>query len=377
MKRSNFICCLLFLLVSVQSQSQKLPCRVVEFKPVGEPTQEDLGKHDLSWIKTCNRFDQSRINADAIDAEIENIIKKYDLETSIVTFDVPINMKRLVKPDGKKLFSAFDPAYRLDKLRDQPLNEEVYFWKYRDIDIAVGGDAYLDQYLVYSTARALEILRCRYPKAYQKLFVESRSFPQQAPTLGSFVNRFNRILISFQNVTKAPVAESGTVLVANEDLSGPYGKYSNLAVVSFHQDNLLGKTAFGSSVLYNKSADENFIRYLKEGIVETLVHEMLHRFIETRRKVDELATIVTDARDESLSLNLLWDEIFINNTSLHFFLREGGVQPPILLYYKGVLDGNIAAVHGLRLARIPDDASKLKGLGGSNYTETMRFNYLD
>ncbi|MDO1444606.1 hypothetical protein Q0590_00005 [Rhodocytophaga aerolata] len=187
-------------------------------------------------------------------------------------------------------------------LNDQPAaHDQFYFWAYRDIDIAVLTDDDSGQYYVYSIARAIEILRCRYPKAYQKLFMESRVFSTQAPKPGTFINRYSKILISFNNNTKASIAESGTVLGTNEDPSGAFGKYSNLAVISFHQANLLGSTNQGSKVLYDKSPDENYIRYLREGIVETLLHEMLHRYIETRRNIDELATTVVSARPNKVS----------------------------------------------------------------------------
>jgi hypothetical protein len=368
---------LLAFAIATTGISQARPCRVASFNLPVKPSQQELSRRDLAWIKTCNDFNQSSLTSEAIDKEIENRIKGYDLETPIVTFDVPINTKQLVKTTGKKLFKDFDPSYNLANLKDLPLEKEVYFWKYRDIDISVRGDDYLDQYLVYSTARALEILRCRYPKAYQQLFIESRKFSQQAPTLGSFINRFKAILLSFHNDTKSAIAEGGTLLGKNEDPNGPYGKYPNLAVISLHEENLRGNTTYGSSVLYKKSADENFIRYLREGLVETLVHEMLHRFIETKRKIDEMATIITDARDNPLPLNLQWEEIFITNTSLSFFVKEGGLQPPIVFYYRGVLEGNIAAIHNLRLAGIPNDASKITSLGCCNYEESMRLNYLD
>ncbi|MDO1444611.1 hypothetical protein Q0590_00030 [Rhodocytophaga aerolata] len=79
----------------------------------------------------------------------------------------------------------------------------------------------------------------------------------------------------------------------------------------------------------------------------------------------------------AMPLNILWEEVFINNTSLSFFNKEGGLQSPILYYYRGVIEGNIAALHGLRLARVSDDMSRLKGFNGNNYLEIMKFNYLD
>lgn len=372
---------ILFLgLCPVNVEAQVAPPRTTTFVLPAVPDADALEKRDLRWIKTGNDFDQSRFaTAEEIDREIEKRLRAYDRETAIVTYEVPINSMRLVKPINKKTYMDFDA--RISVLSDQPLNSEAYFWRYGDIDIAVLEDTYQDQLNVYGVIRALEILRCRYPKAYQKLFVETRTFAPQAPKPGTWINRFKTLLVSFHSSTKADIAEGGQAIGANEDTSGPYGKYSNLGVISIHATKILGKEVNGSSVLYKKNPDENYLRYLREGLVETLVHEMLHRYVDTRTNIDDLPTLIFNARPPvggtARPLNILWEEVFVINTSLSFFTREGGLQPPIPYYYRGVLEGSIAALHGLRLARVSDDMSRLNNFNGNNYIEIMRLNVLD
>lgn len=366
----------------VTTTAQVAPPRTTTFDLPPAPGVAALGKRDLAWIKTGNDFNQSRFaTAEEIDKEIEKRIRAYDRKTAIVTFDVPFNTRRLVKPVNKKTYNDFDNT--VGAINSNLSNLNAYFWRYGDIDIAVPGDTYQDQLNVYGVIRALEILRYRYPQAYQKLFVGTRAFASQAPTPGMFVNRFKTVLIAFHTSTAADIAEGGQAVGANEDMSGPYGKYSNLAVISIHATKILGAATTGSSVLYKKTANENYIRYLREGLVETLVHEMLHRYIDTRTNVDALETLIFKARPlaggTARQLNSQWEEIFITNTSLTYFIREGGLQPSVPNHYRSIIEGNIAELEKLRLTGVVTDMSLLTNFNASkpNHVEIMRLKVLD
>lgn len=364
----------------VTSTAQVAPPQTTTFALPPAPDAAALEARDLAWIKTGNDFDQKGLTAELIDKEIENRIKAYGRETAIVTFDVPLNSQRFFKPQREQTYENFDAS--IGNINDKLPQNKAYFWRYRDIDIAVAGDTYQDQLNVYAVARALEIIRCRYPKAYQKLFLETRTFASQAPKKGFFVNRLKNVLIAFHTITTtADIAESGQALGNNEDMNGDHGKYSNLAVITIHAKNILGSETFGSSVLYKKTPNENYIRYLREGIVETLVHEMLHRYINTRAHIDNLETIIFEARPPkngtARPLNDKWEEVFIINTSLAYFTREGGLEPSVPAYYRNVLEGNINLLKQQRSARIFDDMSRLSNFDGNNYTEIMRLKVLD
>ncbi|MBC8032296.1 MAG: hypothetical protein H7Z16_19590 [Pyrinomonadaceae bacterium] len=364
------------------TKAQVAPPRTTTFELPPLPEGPALGRRDLAWIKTGNDFNQSGFTtAEAIDKEIEKRVSSYDRETAIVTFDVPFNSRRLIKPINKRTYNDFDNT--IAAVNANLSNLDAYFWKYGDIDIAVSGDTYQDQLNVYAVIRALEILRYRYPKAYQKLFVETRKYTSQAPTPGMFVNRFKTVLITFHTSTTAEIAEGGQALGANEDLSGPHGKYSNLAIVSIHATKILGAATTGSNILYRKTPNENYTRYLREGLVETLVHEMLHRYIDTRTNVDALETSIFKARPlaggTALPLNNKWEEAFIINTSLSYFIREGGLQPSVPYHYRSIIDGNIAELEGLRLKGVVTDMSRLTNFTVStpNHLDIMRLTVLD
>ncbi|MDO1449177.1 hypothetical protein Q0590_23070 [Rhodocytophaga aerolata] len=100
------ICFYSFVTIKVNAQSS--PPRTTSFaKPVAANANE-YAKQNLLWIKTGNDFDQNTLNAEAIDQEIERRIKEYDLETAVITYDVPINSKRLTKPNGKSSYGNYN-----------------------------------------------------------------------------------------------------------------------------------------------------------------------------------------------------------------------------------------------------------------------------
>lgn len=365
---------LAFLPFACQAAAQTTPPRTIDFRAPPAPDQAALARHDLAWIRTGNDFDQHSMDVASVDREIGRRLGAYDRETSIVTMDVPINRNRLAAP-AQHVYKDFEP--RAMKLRNQPGDTRMYVWRYDDVDVLVAGDSPRDQLNVYATARALEILRHRYPKAYQTLFVEPRQYAG-IPPMRSFVNRFDRIMVVFDSTTDASVAESGSALGQAIGVSAPvpHQQWSNAAVIAIDSENILGGSFTGSRPLYRAGPEENNMRYLREGLVETLVHEMLHRVIDTKRNLDPLATLIAEARF-GRPLNSHWEEVFITNTSLTFFQKHGGLQAPIPYYYRGIMDGNIAVLHAHRLTGLADDMSRLPGFTGLNFLDVMRLPWLD
>jgi hypothetical protein len=324
------------------------------------PTEAALQKHTLDWIKTGNDFAQTSLDAPAIDREISSRIKAYDREKPIVTFDVPLNTRKLVKPT-RKIYKQFSPtigALNMAK-NNGVLDREAYFWRYGNIDIAVPGDTYTDQYNVYSVARALEILQYRYPRAYQKLFVEPMQFSAAAPNYGTpkWKNRFATILISFDG-SPVPIA-AGQTAVASPVIENGIETYNNIAVVSLSNTNIRGEQESGSKPLYNAAPEENYVRYMREGLVETLVHEMLHRYIDYRNSYEEVYNTLFTTRDNLpggklfrgfQSLATTGEEAIVTTTSLHYFVREGGLQSNLLFFYRGTLDVSITRLMNSSLA---------------------------
>lgn len=303
-----------------------------------------LQARDLRWITTANDFDQTALSADAIDQEIARRLGAYDREAAIATYEVPINSKHLVAPKGLQRYTAFDG--RLGVLTAPAtvaaFSQDAYFWSYRGHHIAVSGDTHRDQLNVYAVARALEVLRLRYPDAYRRLFLDVRTFQPEPVQKITYNNRYSTVLFSFDQRsnfvlggtafgTACPAAPSGVQLC------------SNISVVSLNPVTIGGSIeGAGSQPIYRRSADESYMRYLREGIVETLVHEMLHRYVDYRFTHDpayaELRRIRT-VNDSILNLEL--EEAFVTATSIGYFLREGGLQGFVPFYYRGTFDINL------------------------------------
>jgi hypothetical protein len=308
------------------------------------PSIAVLQARDLRWITTANDFDQTSLSTDAIDQEIARRLRAYDRETAIATFEVPINRKHLVAPKGPQRYTAFDG--RLAALTAPAtvaaFNQDAYFWSYRGHHIAVSGDTHRDQLNVYAVSRALEVLRVRYPEAYRRLFLDVRTFQPEPAQKITYNNRYSTLLFSFDRRsdfvlggtafgTACPAAPSGVQLC------------SNISVVSLNPVAISGSIeGAGSQPIYRRSADESYMRYLREGVVETLVHEMLHRYVDYRFTHDpayaELRRIRT-VSDPILNLEL--EEAFVTATSIGYFLREGGLQGFIPFYYRGTFDINL------------------------------------
>lgn len=326
--------------------SQPAPSRPVTFSLPSDPGEQALQAHDLAWIRTGMDFDQDGMTAEQIDEEISRRIRTYDRETSIATFEVPINSRRLSAPVRQRYatFLAADSVSSNLTNAGQPLDREAYFWKYGSYAIAAPGDTYRDQLNVYAVARALEILRVRYPIAYDRLFLSVREFPADSPTIGVYKNRYRLVLFSFD---ESPLEiAAGATAFANLTTKTPGSdiQYSaNTAIVSIDNTTIQGFTPdTGSQPIYRREAEENYVRYLREGLAETLVHEMLHRYVDYRYTYDPVYNEIRKSRDhgdQTLAFGI--EEAIVTSTSFDYFLRQGGLQADLAFFYRGKLEVNV------------------------------------
>ncbi len=373
----------LFLAIGAATASAQVASpRTITFNLPPAPDAASLKGHKLEWVKTGNDFDQSKFaKAEAIDKEIEKRIRAYDRETAIITFDVPINSERLSYVGEQKYIEFNKQIGKLNKAQPKgPLDKAAHFWRYGDIDVAVPGDTYEDQLNVYSIARAVEILKYRYPSAYNKLFVETRDFAPTPPVYGNpkYKNKYSVLLFSF-DTSPDPIAV-GISAVGNAVLANGVEEYSNVSVVSLHSSNIRGAGDVGSGPIYMApTPDENYVRYLREGLIETLVHEMLHRYIDYRHPYDTLFFNLYQARyaDPSReSLRIRGEEAIVTSTSLHYFNREGGLQSKVPFFYLTELN---LSINTLWTASLLDYFAALSNphLRLGSYKDRLRLNILD
>jgi hypothetical protein len=349
------ILCSFTLLVSSaqarpQSRSSVATHAQIRTVPVA-PAQAALDKHDFAWIKTANDFDQTALTDSEIDAHLQKLITGYDRETPIVLYEVPIHSKRLTYL-GKRKYTDCDKRITAIDSADlgKPFSKEAEFFQYAGYIIAVPGNSAEDQLRVYSLCRALEILRYRYPQAYQRLFVGMQMFPSATPNQGRFrhSNRFDKILFTFDESPKS-IAASAT-LTATEIAPDSTQNQGMLTEISISYTGMrgLGSNEAGSQLLYQASPDENFMRYLREGMLESLVHEMLHCAITYHASHDPIAYALWSERQAPTKLSNndkalagAGEEAAVNAASTQFFLREGGLQPNVLFWNRGALEFNI------------------------------------
>ena len=116
-------------------------------------------------------------------------------------------------------------------------------------------------------------------------------------------------------------------------------------MIDIHAQNILGNIdTKGSKVIYQKNtAYANYLLYMREGLIETLIHEMLHVYMDYAYTSNP--TIATIRRARSLSNFKYAEECAVMNTSLSYFINQGGLSDELFqYYYMNVFNSNINAL---------------------------------
>ncbi|RMG09051.1 MAG: hypothetical protein D6731_20510 [Planctomycetota bacterium] len=239
------------------------------------------------------------------------------------------------------------------------------------------GDGRRVQLSLYSVARALELLRRREPRLYEELFVGPRTAAEQLARLRA---RDGKKAVHFLNLTRgfAFVLDGGFPAIAqSEYLLGTrrpvavehggerladVGLFENLAVVTLNLDFLQGE---GSRLLYGSDdLVENFLRYLRDGLVETLVHEALHCLLRRDKNVRALFwTVVESVRAlGGEALGKPCEEALVANVSSRLFRGRPGLSPRVSAFYQQLFSGPHRARLGLLPGRETDAGVALRAL---------------
>ena len=157
-----------------------------------------------------------------------------------------------------------------------------------------------------------------------------------------------------------------------------------MSVVSIDNTNIQGNLESGSMPIYMSSPNENYIRYLREGLVETIVHEMLHRLVDHRRSYEQKFNTLYDLRIGKGQIggvpvndpNGTAEETIVITTSMHYFIRKGGLQSSIHFLYAVGMTLNISSLinSGMadKYADLVDPGKKRK-----LYKDRLRLDILD
>ncbi|MCA9662196.1 MAG: hypothetical protein KC486_27910 [Myxococcales bacterium] len=300
-------------------------------------TEAELAAHDLQWVP-C---EMTVCGPDDADPGQALLCADFALD------GVPLEYLGLLHPNDSGAFTT-DDVVSADSVAW--LNSERHTYRYDDsVYILTEGDEALDQLDVYFTVRALETLRLDHPAAYQALIVSTEAFPE-GPTLDGLAwkNRHRSFIISF-DTSPLYIAAGLTVLdkAPVDNKMEKLDEYSNVPAISIDRETILGvDDKIGSRPIYQKPGDdENFLRYAREGLADTLLHELLHRYIDRLNSVDAAMNDLYNRRvDPDACAKWELEETLVAAASLLHFRKAGGIGDAYLDYYDVVLDANLEIV---------------------------------
>lgn len=290
-----------------------------------------LAAHDLAWIgcefTACDPGDGPGLlcadfSLDGVDLEYLGVLHPND--TGAFTTDDVVSPEAFPWLDGPR-----------------------HTYKYAgNVYILTETDEPADQLDVFFTVRALELIAGR-PELAQPLLVEPLDYAPE-PTLNNLAwkNRLRSVILSF-DTSPLYIAAGLTILDADPGKMGNLDLYSNVAAISIDRETIRGTLPdLGTGPIYGEpNADENFLRYLREGLPETLVHELLHTRVDRLNSVDPAMNTLYFHRGEiNACAPFELEEALVAATSLLYWREDGGLSDTYLDYYDVVLDQNLAIV---------------------------------
>jgi hypothetical protein len=334
--------------------AQEAPTKPDRWAPLLEGREGALAKHDLSWIPRVS--------------PPKGTAKRGAKPVSFLDSAQPVDRAQL-RYLGYELPGSQAPYSKVHVL-PRKLQHPHHIYRYREFTILTEADGAREQLCVYATARALELLRARWPREFEVLF---RGPKRAADQLAAILRGDPKKSIHFLNIDRAHTfvwqgRSGGAIAASSYDLGtradldlevGPrrlkLGLFRNVATTFLNTPAIQG---FRSQKIYRRAAlEENFLRYLRDGLVETLVHEALHNLLRRDKNVRPLFWALTESlrKSESSSIGKAVEEVFVSNVAARL-LAEHGLSREVSEFYGK-----------LRLAQL----RRLGGLPGSE-TESGR-----
>lgn len=303
----------------------------------------------LDWIRSAQDFNQEELGSGEIDERIAQLVwKAVEEKQSTADIEIPINSKKMIYLGQKNPFE-------LDDLKNASRNELrhydslLHIYKYGDVYISTQTDTKTDQQNVYYVARSLEILKTRYVEAYRKFFLDTKKFMSDEPKYGKYLNRNKAFWIGF-NTNPREISSNNHFFITEQNTPLQNTRSVNVAAMNFHELKILGRNAAnGSRLIYKMSSDEdNYRLHMREGIIVSIVHEMLHNYILYAAGVSEQYQKASSLRGRNHSD--LAEEATVVNTVYKYFDRKGGLlQNQPAYYYPAIFYSNLAEIRILGL----------------------------
>ncbi|MGI8642347.1 MAG: hypothetical protein ACR2MG_20655 [Pyrinomonadaceae bacterium] len=290
--------------------------------------------NEIKDIKTKNDFNQDSLTTE----EIDNRIKKFLDNSMTKDIDIPINLGKLEYRGRKNPKDVINFDVASFELNMPMINTELEIFNFDGIWILVPDKTPKSYLNVFFAARAIQILKWRYPEAYTYLIKPN----QNQKTAGLNINRLNPSalqpnltnfvpIISFDKSPKKiagslwnrkfandPTIDYGTVKVYENTVNG-------LVSINYETDRPKEIYGFTDNL-------KNYWSYLREGLVESITHEFTHLYIFNFMDLDRKANYIFKKRSDQTDLTFAFDaeEGIVVNTTQTYFRKKGGLSKTLI-----------------------------------------------
>jgi len=332
----------------------------------------EVERRDLAWVKPAGSGSPKR--------------------GSFLAAKVPLapGELRYLGFDAPRKLPPFDGTFGLPSDLSQ---RRFHVWRYREHYVLAASDGRREQLTVAAIARALELLRARWPRRYQAVFRGPRTAQEQLARLRA---RDPKKSVSFLNLTRcfafvldggfSAIARSGYELGKKQRVQvgdQSVDLFQNVARVTL---NFAAIQGISSHRLYQREEPlVDFLRYLRDGLVETLAHEALHCLLRRDKNVEPLFWLLIE-RLRSLGgekLGKQVEEAFVVEGATRW-LSGGGLSEQVSGYYRGLfsnmhrrrlglLGGSPPTDLGLAVQAILKRYAERRGATGDDYETLFRF----
>lgn len=374
--RAALSCALVTLVAGAASaqtaESQAEREAVAAWRALLDAPLREVERRDLRWVKPAGSGSLKR--------------------GSFLAAKVPLarDQLRYVGFGSPRKLPPFDTTFRLPSGLSQ---RSFHVWRYREHYVLTASDGRREQLTVAAIARALELLRARWPRRYQAVFRGPQTAQEQLKRLRA---RDPQKSVSFLNLTRcfafvldggfSAIARSGYELGRKQRAQAggqSVDLFQNVARVTL---NLPAIQGVSSHRLYQRDeAQGDFLRYLRDGLVETLAHEALHCLLRRDKNVEPLFWLLIE-RLRSLggeTLGKAVEEAFVVEGATRW-LSEGGLSKQVSGYYRGLflgmhrrrlglLGGSPPTDSGLAVQAILKRYAERRGAKGDDYETLFRF----
>ncbi|WP_159019854.1 hypothetical protein [Algibacter sp. L3A6] len=337
MKKLFFLLCA--LLVATYCQSQ-----ISDYK---ELLNNDAPISDISLIKTTNDFDQNNLTQNEIDIKIKELIYNSKTQNNL-SLDIPFNSKKLKYVGKKHPNDYLTFSHDAFTTRLNHLNKECEIYEYDTINIFIESKDNKNILNLFFTLRALTIIKVKYPEAYSKLIQQNisknaTSYILQAPYRRPSTLNKNNSIISFDNSPIDIAASTTDLFFGSQTNIGGWDYYENTnnLVMSIDNETILGdQDTKGSKPIYKfEDKDDNYFNYMRDGLIESIIHEFVHLYITNSVSIDEKSFFINEMRNDTTDKNFDIDveEAIVLNTCLKYYKTKGGISYEVLNFYEKML----------------------------------------